>query len=94
MLAERGFEHHPGAAAAVLSELLSLLAGTPIERAGTRLDNLSRDSFHAEHIAQYAAGGWIVVHRQNPHFSRAVWDMYLGRNNVSDSIKKGLVSRL
>lgn len=37
MLAERGFAHHPGAAAPVLSDLLRILADTPIERAGTRL---------------------------------------------------------
>ncbi|HTU19083.1 MAG TPA: chalcone isomerase family protein [Gemmataceae bacterium] len=30
----------------------------------------------------------------NPAFSRAVWDIYLGKNNVGDGIKKGLVSRL
>jgi hypothetical protein len=37
VFAERGFEHHPGAAASVLSELLSILADVPVERAGTRL---------------------------------------------------------
>jgi hypothetical protein len=26
-------------------------------------------------------------------FARAVWDMYLGRNNVDDAVKSGLVSR-
>ena len=30
----------------------------------------------------------------NPNFSRAIWDIYLGRNNVGEGIKKGLVSRL
>jgi hypothetical protein len=30
----------------------------------------------------------------NPDFSRAVWDIYLGKNNIGDGIKKGLVSRL
>ncbi len=29
-----------------------------------------------------------------PEFSRAVWDIYLGKNNVGEGIKKGLVSRL
>lgn len=37
MLAERGFQHHPGAAAPVLPELCRILAGVPIERAGARL---------------------------------------------------------
>jgi Chalcone isomerase-like len=31
---------------------------------------------------------------QNPSFARAVWDIYLGKNNLGDAIKKGLVSRL
>jgi hypothetical protein len=30
----------------------------------------------------------------NPAFSRAIWDIYLGTNNVGEGIKKGLVSRL
>jgi hypothetical protein len=29
----------------------------------------------------------------DPAFARAVWDMYLGRNNLSDAVKSGLVSR-
>jgi Chalcone isomerase-like len=31
---------------------------------------------------------------KNPQFSRAVWDIYLGKNNLGDDIKKGLASRL
>ena len=31
---------------------------------------------------------------KNPQFSRAVWDIYLGKNNLNEAIKKGLVSRL
>lgn len=30
---------------------------------------------------------------QNPKFSRAVWDIYLGKNNLGENFKKGLVSR-
>jgi hypothetical protein len=30
----------------------------------------------------------------NPDFSRAIWDIYLGKSNVGEGIKKGLVSRL
>jgi hypothetical protein len=30
----------------------------------------------------------------NPDFSRAIWDIYLGKNNIGDGIKKGLTSRL
>ena len=31
---------------------------------------------------------------RNPGFSRAVWDIYLGKNNLGEGIKKGLVSRV
>lgn len=31
---------------------------------------------------------------RNPDFSRAVWDIYLGKNNLGETIKQGLVSRL
>jgi hypothetical protein len=31
---------------------------------------------------------------KNAEFHRAVWDIYLGRNNLGDGIKKGLASRL
>lgn len=31
---------------------------------------------------------------ENPAFSKAVWDIYFGKNNLGDAIKKALVSRL
>jgi len=31
---------------------------------------------------------------KSPNFARAVWDIYLGKKNLGESIKKGLVSRL
>ena len=31
---------------------------------------------------------------KNVRFSQAVWEIYLGKNNLGDGIKKGLVSRL
>jgi hypothetical protein len=31
---------------------------------------------------------------ENPDFSRAIWDIYLGKNNIGEGIKKSLVSRL
>ncbi|NBO91370.1 MAG: hypothetical protein EBV06_03500 [Planctomycetia bacterium] len=31
---------------------------------------------------------------KNPKFSQAVWEIYLGKNNLGDEVKKGLVSRL
>jgi hypothetical protein len=30
----------------------------------------------------------------NPAFSRAIWDIYFGKNNLGEGIKKGLTSRL
>ncbi len=30
----------------------------------------------------------------NADFSRAIWDIYLGKNNIGEGIKKGLTSRL
>jgi hypothetical protein len=31
---------------------------------------------------------------KNPRFSQAVWDIYLGKKNLGENIKKGLTSRL
>jgi hypothetical protein len=31
---------------------------------------------------------------KNAGFSKAVWEIYLGANNISDAVKRGLVSRL
>jgi len=31
---------------------------------------------------------------KNTKFSQAIWEIYLGKNNLGDAIKKGLVSRL
>ena len=41
MFTERGYQHHPGAAAPVLSNLLHILAYVPIRRAGARLSGLA-----------------------------------------------------
>ena len=40
----------------------------------------------------FAGRGQILI--KNPALSRAVWDIYLGRNNLGEGIKKGLASRL
>jgi hypothetical protein len=37
--------------------------------------------------------GKVELTIQNPAFSRAIWDIYLGPKNLGDGIKKGLVSR-
>jgi hypothetical protein len=31
---------------------------------------------------------------RNPAFTRAIWDIYFGKNNIGEAIKKGLTSRL
>jgi hypothetical protein len=31
---------------------------------------------------------------ENPDFSRAIWDIYLGKNNIGEGVKKNLISRL
>ena len=31
---------------------------------------------------------------ENPAFCRAIWDIYLGRQNLGEPIKSGLISRL
>jgi hypothetical protein len=48
VLAERGLEPHPGAAAPILADLLRVLADVPIERAGTRLRGMHGLNAHLE----------------------------------------------
>jgi hypothetical protein len=43
---------------------------------------------------QVKMGGGREFVIRNPQFSRAVWDIYLGKNNLGEGIKKGLTSRL
>ncbi|MFQ3652424.1 MAG: chalcone isomerase family protein, partial [Gemmataceae bacterium] len=31
---------------------------------------------------------------KNTKFSQAIWEIYLGKNNLGENIKKGLVNRL
>ena len=38
--------------------------------------------------------GKTNVSIENPVFARAIWDIYLGRQNLGESIKAGLISRL
>ena len=38
--------------------------------------------------------GKTNVSIENPAFARAIWDIYLGRQNLGESIKAGLISRL
>jgi hypothetical protein len=42
---------------------------------------------------QVKMGGRVEFVIRNPEFSRAIWDIYLGQNNLGENIKRGLVSR-
>ena len=43
------------------------------------------------HVAMPGKVDFLI---KNPKFSKAVWDVYLGKNNVGEAVKKGLTSRL
>lgn len=43
------------------------------------------------HVAMPGKVDFII---KNPKFSQAVWDIYLGRNNVGEPVKRGLTSRM
>jgi hypothetical protein len=43
---------------------------------------------------QVKVAGRVDFVVRNPEFSRAVWDIYLGHNNLGEGIKHGLTSRL
>lgn len=43
------------------------------------------------HVALAGKSEMII---RNPAFTKAVWDIYLGRTNLGNEIKRGLVSRL
>ncbi|MBM4073388.1 MAG: hypothetical protein FJ271_31365 [Planctomycetes bacterium] len=58
----------------------------------------SGDHFFLTHIPKVGLevkhlGKETVVIR-NPQFSQAVWDNYLGRTNVGEDVKRGLISKL
>ena len=44
-------------------------------------------------LSRLPVGRWLVAGTEMD-FARAVWEIYLGPNNLGESIKKGLVSRL
>jgi hypothetical protein len=43
---------------------------------------------------QVSAAGKADFLIKTPAFSKAVWDIYLGKKNLGEAIKKGLTSRL
>lgn len=52
------------------------------------LDHVPGVGFHVELV------GKTAVTIKNVAFARAVWEIYLGKHNLGDAIKQGLVSRL
>jgi hypothetical protein len=56
------------------------------------------DHIHLTHVPgmglQVSLAGKIDFLIKNPRFSRAIWDIYLGKQNLGEHIKHGLVSRL
>jgi hypothetical protein len=52
------------------------------------LTHIPKIGFHCQLVGQQE----ILI--KNPAFSKAVWDIYLGKNNVGDAVKSGLTSRL
>jgi hypothetical protein len=53
-----------------------------------RLTNLPKKGLECE------VAGKKRVLIENADFSRAIWEIYLGKNNIDDGLKKALVSRL
>jgi hypothetical protein len=51
------------------------------------LTNLPRVGLRCE------AAGKLDVTINNPAFAKAIWEIYLGRNNLGDAVKSGLTSR-
>jgi hypothetical protein len=43
------------------------------------------------HVSVVGKADFLI---KNPKFSQAIWEIYLGKNNLGDTIKKGLVNRL
>jgi hypothetical protein len=64
-----------------------------------RAETVSRgDHIYLTHIPDVGLQCRIIGKTEflikNPQFSRALWDIYLGKNNLGEAIKKALVSRL
>lgn len=72
-----------------LATLTQFLLATPVKKG---------DQFWLTHVPGVGCQGVLVGKKEifikNPAFSKAIWDIYLGKNNLGSSIKQGLVSRL
>jgi hypothetical protein len=82
--------NHPAEAfSGELTKMAKILGAIEIRKGDqVKLTALPRVGLRCEVI------GKADVLLENPAFARAVWDIYLGRQNIGDSIKAGLTSRL
>jgi hypothetical protein len=64
----------------------------------SRIELKKGDNVRLTHVPgkglSVAVDGKLELFITTPAFSRAIWDIYLGKNNLGDAIKKALVSRL
>ena len=75
--------------AAELKMLVEFMSKLDIKKGdNVRLTHVPGKGLHAD------IEGKAQVLIENPSFSKAVWDIYFGKNNLGDAIKKALVSRL
>ncbi len=79
----------PGTFDAELNQLAAFLQATTVKKG---------DHVWLTHIPGVGFQGRLGTQKEvlirNPRFSQAIWEIYLGKNNLGDAIKQGLVSRL
>lgn len=72
-----------------LATLLQFLQETPVKKG---------DQFVLTHVPGQGCRGVLVGKKEiaikNPAFTKAIWDIYLGKNNLGAAIKQGLAARL
>jgi hypothetical protein len=74
---------------AELDRLADAVADTPLKKGDhVWLSHVPGLGFHA----RLAGKKEILI--PNPQFSRAIWEIYLGKRNLGEGIKQGLLSRL
>jgi hypothetical protein len=72
-----------------LSVLGNTLQSVTIQKGDhVRLSHIPKVGLHCD------LEGKLQFTIKNVDFARAVWEIYLGKNNISEGIKRGLVSRL
>jgi hypothetical protein len=82
-------QNYPGDAFAdEVNALVEFMQGTSARKGDhVLLTHVPGEGFHCEHVEKRA----LLI--KNAQFSKAVWDIYLGKNNLGVAIKQGLVSR-